>query len=151
MNMKFIYQNPEMKRIQKQKESKMNRLKVVGVGVVLVLLLVGGIWGYTAFGGMTYSEGSRSGVINKFSYKGFLVKTWEGELQRGGSMMEGGMAEKFLFSVSDPEVVKKVEEAESSGQKVELTYRQQMWPQWWKGNTAYFIVDVEEVGKNKQE
>lgn len=55
---------------------------------------------------MTYSDGERTGVITKFSHKGMLIKTWEGELNMGG-FDQGGVATIWAFSVDDPVIVEK--------------------------------------------
>lgn len=118
-------------------------LLFVGGGVLLVVLIA---WGYFASGGMTYSEGSRAGVVVKFSHKGTFIKTWEGELSMG-AIDQGGVREKWAFSVEDGPMVQQVQEAMDHGQRVKLLYREQYRQQSWKGSTKYFIIGVEKVGK----
>jgi hypothetical protein len=119
---------------------------IVGIAFVVVALLVVGIKGCTTIGGMTYSEGERSGVVTKFSQKGALIKTWEGELSMGG-FTNGGKASVWEFSVSDPAVVEKIHHAQRAGGQWVLKYRQQYQKQSWKGMTEYFVVDVFQTGK----
>lgn len=80
-----------------------------------------------------YSNGSRVGVVTKLSEKGLIWKSWEGEMNMGGMRtlkQEVGDVESttavvnaFTFNV-DPMAVPKVQAALSSGQRVELLYRQ---------------------------
>lgn len=68
----------------------------------------------------SYSEGERVGYVQKFSRKGWLCKTWEGELAL--VTMPGTMTEKFAFSVRDEQVAEKINA--SLGRPVALVYEQ---------------------------
>lgn len=112
------------------------------ISIVVCLGLAFGIgWSYIAIGSVTYSEGERTGAITKFSHKGLAIKTWEGELNVGG-IEQGGVAAVWSFSVDEPEVVKKVQDAQRKGGRWTLKYRQQLMVQSWRGATDYFVVDV---------
>lgn len=113
-------------------------------GAVLAVVVFG--FGYVALGSATYSDGERSGVVTKFSRKGMLLKTWEGELNMGG-FDTGGVATTWEFSVDDPEIVEELQQAQRAGGRWTLAYRQQLWAQSWKGGTSYFITDVQPAGK----
>lgn len=117
-------------------------LTPVKIGVVAFLVAVIFVFAYVNIGSLTYSEGERSGVITKFSHKGMLLKTWEGELNMGG-YDQGGVASVWQFSVDDSEVVEKIKKAQRAGGRWTLTYRQQFWSQSWKGQTEYFVTHVE--------
>lgn len=78
-----------------------------------------------------YSQGSRAGVVTKFSRKGLVFKSWEGELNLGGfrnqTDVEGRssvVANVFAFSVISQEIATQIEDALRSGKRVELVYRQ---------------------------
>ena len=93
--------------------------------VILALLLivtVGALFaGYVAIAlNVSYSKGERVGYVQKFSEKGWLCKTWEGELQM--LPVPGAMPEKFLFSVRDQAMINKLNA--SFGKKVSLSYEQ---------------------------
>lgn len=95
--------------------------------------------------GMTYSEGTRSGILTKISHKGFIFKTYEGELNVGGFSQGDGTilpTSIFNFSVRDKKVYDKLEQMQ--GHKVVLHYRQVMKNFFWQGETDYFIYDVGE-------
>lgn len=86
---------------------------VVGAG-----LLLGGYTWVTL--NVSYSEGERAGYLQKFSKRGWICKTWEGELLL--TSMPGAIPEKFQFSVRDPELAKQMSAA--TGKRILLSYAQ---------------------------
>ena len=87
----------------------------------------------------SYSKGERIGYIQKFSEKGWLCKTWEGELQM--LPIAGALPEKFVFSVRDKSVVTKINS--SLGKKLSLYYEQHKGlPTTCLGESEYFAVDA---------
>jgi hypothetical protein len=85
----------------------------------------------------TYSEGVRSKLI-KFSHKGVVFKTWEGEINQG---MSGSQIFSFSVMDKDKQVITDLQEKE--GQYVKLSYieRYKTFP-WW-GDTKYFVIAVQ--------
>lgn len=105
----------------------------------IVTSIILGITGYFTFlYYATYSEGDRSGELIKFSSKGILFKTYEGELSQGISG-----AKIFTFSVLDKDAKTIEQLKELQGQYVKVTYveRYKTFP-WW-GDTKYFVTHVE--------
>ncbi len=91
-----------------------------------------------------YSEGERAGFMQKLSHKGWLCKTWEGELSLVA--LPGAAPEKFYFSVRDDSIAQQVNA--SVGQRVALTYEQHRGlPTSCFGETEYFITAVKVVGQ----
>jgi hypothetical protein len=88
---------------------------LIAVLVVAVGLFVLYTWMSLSF---AYSEGDRAGYLQKFSRKGWLCKTWEGEMLL--SSMPGAIPERFNFSVRDPAVVTQMEAA--VGKRMQMTY-----------------------------
>jgi hypothetical protein len=87
----------------------------------------------------SYSKGERIGYVQKFSEKGWLCKTWEGELQM--LPVPGAVPEKFLFSVRDRAMISKINS--SLGKKISLSYEQHVGiPTNCFGETEYFAVDA---------
>ena len=83
----------------------------------------------------SYSEGERAGYLQKFSKKGWLCKTWEGEILL--SSMPGAIPERFAFTVRDEAVVQQLQSA--MGQRVQITYEQHVGvPTSCFGETGYF-------------
>lgn len=92
---------------------------------------------YTFLYYVPYSEGTRAGELIKFSYKGAIVKTWEGEISQGISG-----AQIFSFSVLDKEeeVIKKMQDYQ--GKYVKVTYMERFGTFFFWGDTKYFITDI---------
>jgi hypothetical protein len=87
----------------------------------------------------SYSAGERAGWIQKFSRKGWLCKTWEGEMAMVS--MPGTIPEKFDFTVWDPGVVAQINA--SMGRRVALTYEQKKGlPSACFGDTEYWVTAV---------
>ena len=87
----------------------------------------------------SYSSGDRAGYVQKFSKKGWLCKTWEGELAMVN--MPGTLSEKFYFTVHDDAVADKINK--SLGKRVSLTYDQHVGvPSTCFADTEYFVKDV---------
>lgn len=113
--------------------------KVIGIIVAVLLLVLGGYFAYTQY---TYSEGTRAGILLKFSTKGYVFKTHEGQLNLGGvSAQNNTLINNFWdFSVNDAEIAKTLEGME--GKKVQLHYKQIMHQFFWQGETPYFVDEV---------
>ena len=90
----------------------------------------------------SYSSGERAGFLQKVSHKGWICKTWEGELSLVA--MPGSAPEKFLFTVRNEAVAQKVSAA--AGKRVTLNYEQHKGlPSSCFGDTEYFVVDVKPI------
>ena len=94
----------------------------------------------------SYSTGERAGLMQKISRKGWLCKTWEGELLL--TSMPGAIPEKFQFSVRDDELANQL--MEYTGQKLVLTYAQHKGiPTSCFGDTEYFVEKMAIFKENK--
>ena len=90
----------------------------------------------------SYSEGDRAGYVQKLSRKGWLCKTWEGEIAM--VTMPGAIAEKFNFTVRDDAVAAQVNAL--AGKRVVLFYQQHKFiPTSCFGETEYFVNAVREM------
>jgi len=110
-------------------------------GLLVLAALLGGlyVWGALTW---SYAKGERAGYVQKFSNKGWLCKTWEGELAM--VTIPGTMPEKFLFTVRRPEVAEAVQKA--IGRRVALVYEQHKGlPTSCFGDTEYFVVEVKPI------
>jgi hypothetical protein len=109
---------------------------LVGLVVLIILGLAGFTWVTLHW---SYSEGERAGYVQKLSLKGWLCKTWEGEMAM--VTMPGTVAEKFAFTVREPAVAAKLNA--SVGKRVALHYEQHKWiPSSCFGDTEYFVTEV---------
>ncbi len=111
--------------------------KVLAIIIIIILAIFAGWYAFVYYA--SYSQGTRSGELIKFSNKGVIVKTWEGEISQGISG-----AQIFSFSVEDKEksIIKKLEKFQ--GRYVKLKYKERFAKISWLGDTKYFIIDVEE-------
>ena len=107
------------------------------LGITIAVVLFSAVGYFTFLYNATYSEGVRSGELIKFSNKGILFKTYEGELSQGISG-----AQIFSFSVldSDEKVISDMKNLEGHYVKVTYIERYKTFP-WW-GETKYFIKEV---------
>lgn len=87
----------------------------------------------------SYSDGERAGWVQKLSRKGWICKTWEGELALVS--LPGTAPEKFLFTIWDDEVARKVTQA--MGKRVSLHYEEKVGlPGSCFGETRYYITGL---------
>lgn len=113
-------------------------MKKIIFSIVLILGLI--ITGYFAFVYyVSYSEGYRAGELIKFSRKGVVFKTWEGELSQGVSE-----AQRFEFSVEEKENQVISDLKDLQGKMVKLTYKERYATFPWMGDTKYYVILVEE-------
>ncbi|MBL7815183.1 MAG: hypothetical protein JNL70_09235 [Saprospiraceae bacterium] len=121
--------------------------KLIWAGVIVLLFFIAYAAFYIYY---PYSEGTRTGYIRKLSHKGMVFKTWEGELQMpgitsaadGNQMVTGGNIWLFSVKRGEDEVVKGLQEAEATNQRVTLHYVQYLKQFQWRGETVYFIDKV---------
>lgn len=116
------------------------KLKIILAAVALVVMIVGGLALYTWSAlKISYSSGERSGYVQKLSKKGWVCKTWEGEMAMVS--MPGAMPEIFHFSVRNDAVADKLNQ--TMGKRVAIHYEQHKGvPTSCFGETEYFITDV---------
>lgn len=121
-------------------ESKLSGRKIIMITSLIILVVLSItflIFNYT------YSEGNRAGVVIKFSKKGYLLKTYEGELNLGGMGNIPNTAQQnmlCLFSVKDQSVAETLMNLE--GRKVSLHYKEIIKNMPWQGETKYFVDGV---------
>lgn len=111
--------------------------KVLAILIIVILTIFAAWYAFIYYA--SYSEGTRSGELIKFSNKGVLFKTWEGEISQGISG-----AQIFSFSVESQKenIIKKLEKFQ--GRYVKLKYKERFAKISWLGDTKYFVVDVVE-------
>ena len=107
-----------------------------------LLLLPVGLFALYTWATLTwvYSSGERAGYVQKLSEKGFVCKTFEGELVLVS--MPGTQAEKFFFTVKNAAVAKRINE--TVGKRVRLIYEEHVGiPTNCFGESSYFVQDVQ--------
>ncbi len=109
-----------------------------------MLLLLSGSFALYVWGTLkvSYSTGERSGYVQKLSKKGWVCKTWEGEMAMVS--MPGTAPEIFYFSVRTDAVAEKINR--TIGKRVAISYEQHKGvPTKCFGETEYYITDVKAV------
>jgi len=114
------------------------------VGKVILGIIVAVVLGFIGFTWLTlnwtYSDGERAGFLQKFSHRGWICKTWEGEMAM--VTLPGTVAEKFLFTVRDNDLAKQLNA--TIGKRVTVHYEQRKWiPTSCFGDTEYFVTSVQ--------
>jgi hypothetical protein len=107
---------------------------------LIVLILAGYIYWKFFF---TYSDGYRAGLLQKFTRKGNIFKTYEGELILSSVASTSNVAiasEKFFFSVIDEELANQLDTLQ--GKNVIVHYKQKHGALIWKGDTPYYVDSV---------
>lgn len=118
---------------------------VVWISFIIVVILAAFIYWKFAF---TFSDGYRAGLLQKFSRKGTIFKTYEGEMILSSVQSNTNVAiasEKFFFSVTDDSIAKKLEQMQ--GQFIVVHYEQKNSSLMWRGDSEY-LVDSVRVAEN---
>jgi len=102
----------------------------IGIGIIIILYFC-----FLYFA--SYSSGVRAGELIKFSHKGVIFKTWEGEISQGVSE-----SQRFVFSVQDKEKQVIEDLNNFQGKMVKLHYFERYKTLFWLGDTKYFVTKV---------
>jgi hypothetical protein len=117
-------------------------LKKIGYWALVILIVILVAVVYFKYG-FTYSKGYRAGLLQKFSEKGVIFKTYEGEMILSSVQSNANVAlasEKFLFSVTDEAVAKQMEQIQ--GKQVVVHYREKNGALPWQGESFYIVDSV---------
>jgi hypothetical protein len=109
---------------------------------LFLVLIIGSLFVYWKYF-YTYSEGFRSGLLQKFSSKGTFFKTYEGEmiLSSVSSNREVAIAsEKFLFTLANKTLIRQFDTLQ--GETVVVHYKQKNSPVFWRGDSQYLVDSV---------
>lgn len=120
------------------KKSKFKKILRISFFIMLLISIA-----YVFICGISYSEGTHSGVLYKVSKKGFVFKTYEGELNLGGFSEGDGtvMSQKIWnFSVKEKDMFDKL--TSFQGKRVVVNFKEVIRVFFWQGETRYFVTDV---------
>ena len=116
--------------------------RILGILLVLVLVIAAG-WTWFSLS-WAYSEGERAGILQKFSKKGWVCKTYEGEL---ALYVVGGVAPQIWdFSTRDEKVAQQLGAAVGDHVRIHYTEHRGV-PTSCFAETPYFVESVERVQK----
>jgi hypothetical protein len=125
--------------------------KFILIVIVIVLILIG-VGAYFFFG--NYSEGYRAGTMIKFSKKGTIIKTYEGQLNLGmilndnpdhTSTTQVNNLWEFTVGSGQDSVIAVINDALLNGKRVKLHYNEKFYQFFWRGDTKYFVDQAEIV------
>ncbi len=123
-------------------KKKRNKVLLVLLVLLLVPAVIIALWIWVALG-YTYASGERAGYVQKISKKGWICKSWEGELAMAN--LPGTMPQIFTFTVRNDSIAHLIEQ--NAGKQVSLTYDQHRGvPTSCFGETEYFVTRVHRVG-----
>ena len=108
---------------------------------LLLLMVLAGYFYWKYF--FTYSSGNRYGLLQKFSHKGNLFKTYEGEMVLSSIRGNNNVAlasEKFFFSVNKEKVAAQL--MNMQGQFVTVHYKEKNGTLMWRGESKYIVDSV---------
>jgi hypothetical protein len=108
-------------------------LSLLAIVLLALYLVVATRW--------SYSSGERAGYVQKFSRKGWVCKTWEGEIAMAN--LPGAMPELFSFTVRDEAVAAQINA--QLGARVVLTYEQHLGLPSCLGETSYWVTSARRV------
>jgi hypothetical protein len=115
-------------------------LVLLGGFVVLPALLLAAWTAITL--SYTYSRGDRAGYIQKLSKKGWICKTWEGEIAMVN--VPGTMQERFPFTIRSDSLAAAM--TKMMGSRVSITYEEHRGvPGTCFGETDYFVTGARTV------
>lgn len=118
--------------------------KWIGIPVALIVIvpaMIFALWAFIALS-YTYSSGDRAGYVQKFSKKGWICKTWEGELSMVN--LPGQAQERWYFTVRNDSIAQLL--TNSLGNRVTLTYEEHRGiPTSCFGDTPYFVTGIKTI------
>jgi hypothetical protein len=118
------------------------------VRIIILVILVMGMIGYWKYF-FTYSDGYRAGLLQKFSHKGTIFKTYEGEMILSSVQSNANVAiasEKFLFSVTDKTLADQLDKMQ--GDNIVVHYHQKNSTLPWRGESPYLVDSVKVKREN---
>jgi len=110
--------------------------------LIFLIIIFGGTFIYWKYF-FTYSEGYRAGLLQKFSIKGAIFKTYEGEMILSSVSSNNNVAiasEKFLFTLSNKSLVRQFDTLQ--GTSVIVHYKQKNSSLFWRGDSQYLVDSV---------
>ena len=118
------------------------RVKRMFYYFIILLIIIGSLVIYFKYF-YTYSEGYRAGLLQKFSHKGAIFKTYEGEMILSSVSSTTNVvlaSEKFNFTVINKNIVSQLDTLQ--GDMVIVHYKQKNGKVFWRGDSEYLVDSV---------
>lgn len=107
------------------------------ISIILVLLIVGGGWFYWSYM-WSFSDGVKGGQLKDIKHKGYIWKTYEGEVNLGKFV--SASEEAWEFSVTDQHIADSL--MKCTGREVSLHYHEYNNPLPWRGMQKYIVDSI---------
>jgi hypothetical protein len=120
-------------------KKKIKRIFLLLISLIVIVTSLFVYWKYF----YNYSDGYRAGLLQKFSHKGNIFKTYEGEIILSSVISSSNVAlasEKFFFSVTNKNLAQQLDTLQ--GQFVIVHYVQRNGVVFWRGDSEYFVDSV---------
>ena len=135
----FVPAGPSRWSVLKKKLKRVLYYSLAVVGIIMCIFIY---WKYF----YTYSTGYRAGLLQKFSHKGNIVKTYEGEMVLSSITSNANVvlaSEKFYFSVINKQLARQLDTIQ--GQMVIVHYKQKNATVFWHGDSQYLVDSVKRI------
>jgi hypothetical protein len=136
--------NPESSKTSRWSEIK-RKIRKAFFLIVTLIIIITGIFIYWKYF-YTYSNGYRAGLLQKFSHKGNIFKTYEGEMILSSVSSNNNVAiasEKFYFSVTSKNLANQLDTIQ--GRMVIVHYKQKNGVLFWQGDSEYLVDSVKRI------
>jgi len=123
-------------------KKKLKRVLYYSLAIAGFIMCIFIYWKYF----YTYSTGYRAGLLQKFSHKGNIVKTYEGEMVLSSITSNANVilaSEKFYFSVTSKQLARQLDTIQ--GQMVIVHYKQKNATVFWHGDSQYLVDSVKRI------
>ncbi len=123
---------------------KQRMKKLFALLIALIIIITGSVIYFKYF--YTYSNGYRAGLLQKFSHKGNIIKTYEGEMILSSVTSNSNVAlasEKFYFSVINTNLAQQLDTIQ--GRMVIVHYKQKNRVLFWHGDSEYLVDSVKRI------
>lgn len=138
------YTTRDTPQVPPSKPKRHWKLKSILAAVILLPIVAVALWTVIALN-YTYSHGERAGYVQKFSKKGWLCKTWEGEMPLVIPNQTQVMPEIFRFTVRNDSIAQLIND--NVGKRMTLSYAQHVGlPTSCFGDTEYFVGHMQIIG-----
>jgi hypothetical protein len=121
------------------------KIKKIFLLLIMLFVLITGVVIYVKYF-YTYSDGYRAGLLQKFSHKGNIIKTYEGEMILSSVTSNANVAlasEKFYFSVMNGKLAQLLDTMQ--GRMVIVHYQQKNGALFWHGDSEYLVDSVKRL------
>ncbi|MDE7396375.1 MAG: hypothetical protein K2M98_01470 [Muribaculum sp.] len=126
-----------------------NRRRTIIVWTVVIMAVIMGVAFWLRYMNPYVSDATEQGYVLKIERRGFLFKTWEGELILSRALTDTShiYQREMSFSVDDEAVARRLQDYQLSGQPVRVSYSRYLGALPWRGSSTFVITSVKPVAQ----